>query len=86
MDIIKEKGRNTNSMKLNSSAGPRSSHSIKSSRPNICYNFRDNGHCSFDSRCRFNHISICYSYRNKGYCKYGENVHLAMTAGSLITI
>ena len=68
----KEKGRNRRSMKVSNSARPRSSHSIKTSRPNICYNFRDNGYCSFGSRCKFNHISICYSYRDKGYCKYGE--------------
>ena len=56
----KEKGRNIRSMKVSNSArpSPRSSHSIKTSRPDICYNFRDNGYCSFGSRCKFNHISI----------------------------
>ena len=71
----KEKGRNRRSMKVSNLARPRSSHSIigkKTSRPNICYNFRDNGYCSFGFRWKFNYISICYSYRDKRYCKYGE--------------
>ena len=40
MNMNKEKGRNRNSVKVNSSAWPISSHSMKTSRPYICYYFR----------------------------------------------